>query len=234
MSTYDELLRDPPLLLTLQPEDLAGYLLEHLNSLPVPQQEQLSRHNFIADGEIGRAVMEAWIWLEREGLLAPKPRNENWTFITRRGRRLPSHIDVEAFRKANVLPRSQLHPSIADAVWPEFLRGRYDSAVFNALREVEIAVRAVASKKVDTTLIGLALMRRAFHEETGPLTDKEAPIAERQALLSLFVGAIGYYRNGDRASRRRDRTGRGCRGHHIREPLDADRRSTCCECSWAS
>jgi hypothetical protein len=76
------------------------------------------------------------VWLEREGFLAPKPGSHgNWQFITRRGSRLRSHTDVEAFRRANLLPRAQLHPVIVDAVSTEFLKGRYDSAVFNALRE---------------------------------------------------------------------------------------------------
>jgi Protein of unknown function (Hypoth_ymh) len=38
-------------------------------------------------------------------------------------------------------------------------------------------------------------MRKAFHEETGPLTDKTTEIAERQARSNLFAGAIGSYKN---------------------------------------
>lgn len=38
-------------------------------------------------------------------------------------------------------------------------------------------------------------MRRAFHSEDGPLTDKSLPLSEREALSALFSGAIGSYKN---------------------------------------
>ena len=38
-------------------------------------------------------------------------------------------------------------------------------------------------------------MRSAFDVETGPLTDRSMPRAERQALSDLFAGAIGSYKN---------------------------------------
>jgi hypothetical protein len=38
-------------------------------------------------------------------------------------------------------------------------------------------------------------MRRAFNIESGPLTDRTAVDAEKQALSDLFAGAIGYYKN---------------------------------------
>jgi hypothetical protein len=34
-------------------------------------------------------------------------------------------------------------------------------------------------------------MRKAFHPEDGPLSDKELPISQREALSALFAGAIG-------------------------------------------
>lgn len=43
--------------------------------------------------------------------------------------------------------------------------------------------------------IGVELMRAAFHPENGPLTDKQLPISEREALSALFAGAIGSYKN---------------------------------------
>ena len=91
------------------------------------------------------------------------------------------------------LPRAQLHPLIADAVWPEFLRGRYDTAVFNALREVEIAVRT--SGNYTAAEFGDRLIRQAFHEDTGPLRDRAALPAERLALSHLFAGAFGCFSN---------------------------------------
>mgnify|MGYP000147272841 CR=1 FL=1 len=38
-------------------------------------------------------------------------------------------------------------------------------------------------------------MRKAFHPDSGPLTDATEPIAEREALQHLFAGAIGRFKN---------------------------------------
>jgi hypothetical protein len=38
-------------------------------------------------------------------------------------------------------------------------------------------------------------MRRAFDVDNGPLTDRAAEPAERQAIGDLFAGAIGSYKN---------------------------------------
>jgi len=38
-------------------------------------------------------------------------------------------------------------------------------------------------------------MRKAFHEQTGPLTDQSLPTAERESFAHLFAGAIGAYKN---------------------------------------
>ncbi len=65
--------------------------------------------------------------------------------------------------------------------------------MFQAFKEVEVAVRAAGSF-ADTDL-GTDLIRKAFHTNTGPLTDTSLPMAEREALAHLFAGAIGSYKN---------------------------------------
>lgn len=200
------ILPDPKALLALEPEELAGVLLEHLNSLPENEQNQLNRFNYAQPhivreypaeyrDRILEALMEAWCWLEREGLLAPRPRSisEGSVFITRRGRRLVTAADFRAFRKSDLLPRHLLHPVIAQKVWATFLRGDYDTAVFQAFKEVEVAVRNGAN--FAPTDLGDRLMRKAFNTSTGPLTDLTLPEAEREALAHLFAGAIGSYKN---------------------------------------
>jgi len=201
---FHEFMPDAERLLALEPEELAGYVLEYLNSLPPDGQNILNRHNFTGSGalseygeqrkEVARALMEAWVWLERENLLAPEPgETGNWYFITRRGKDLKVHADMEAFRQGNRLPHRTLHPAIAEKVWSLFLRGDYDTAVFQAFKEVEVAVRRKGGFSDKDH--GVQLMRRAFHPESGPLTDKSAVEAERQAHSDLFSGAIGVYRN---------------------------------------
>jgi uncharacterized protein (TIGR02391 family) len=205
VTSIKSFLPDPETLLDMEPEELAGYLLEYLNSLPEHEQSNLNRYNFSLprtvddypaqyQEEISKALMEAWFWLEREGLLAPKPFIKGeWRFITRRGKKLKHHTDLDALRKADLLPRHTLHPVIAQKVWSLFLRGEYDTAVFQAFKEVEVTVRNVGGYAL--TDYGVDLMRKAFHSQSGNLTDKSHPISEREALAHLFAGAIGLYKN---------------------------------------
>lgn len=84
-------------LLALEPEELAGVLLHYLNSLTTEEKNGLNRYNFSlshtvkdypseVQDRVSRALMEAWVWLEREGFLAPKPGSQGeWVFIARRG-----------------------------------------------------------------------------------------------------------------------------------------------------
>jgi uncharacterized protein (TIGR02391 family) len=200
-----QIIPDAETLLALEPEELAGLLLQYLNSLSTGERNALNRYNFslrhtVKDypGEyqesVGRALMEAWVWLEREGFLAPKPGSQGeWVFITRRGEAAATAQDVAAYRKANLLPRHLLNPRLAQKVWATFLRGDYDTAVFQAFKEVEVAVRSAA--KMPDTEIGAALMRRAFQAGSGPLMDASKPAAEQEALAHLFAGAIGSYKN---------------------------------------
>jgi uncharacterized protein (TIGR02391 family) len=155
-----------------------------------------------ADHSINEAIMEAWDWLLYEGFLAKRGDDGSraGTFVTRRGRRIQSKDDFEAYRKASLLPRGHLHPLIANEVYPAFLRGKYDTAIFEAFREVEVEVRAAGGYQA--TDIGVGLMRSAFKPASasgvsnpGPLTDLTLPIAEQEAMMALFAGAIGMYKN---------------------------------------
>src|SRR5262245_6085458 len=38
-------------------------------------------------------------------------------------------------------------------------------------------------------------MRKAFHVDTGPLTDKSVVESERQAMSDVYAGAIGLFKN---------------------------------------
>jgi len=82
---------------------------------------------------------------------------------------------------------------IAQRIWSAFIRGEYDSAVFEAFKQVEVAVRDAGSFSAGD--LGVSLMRKALHIDTGPLTDSTQEPGERQALSDLFAGAIGSYKN---------------------------------------
>jgi len=201
MSIY-KILSDEKALLNLEPEELAGVVLQYLNTLS-ENDGHLNRYNFglpdVVEGypeqsktEIRKALMEAWMWLEREGLIAPKPGSENWFFVTRRGKRLTKALDLESYRRANLLPKNLLHSVIAQKVWSSFIRGEYDTSVFQAFKEVEVAVRNAG--KFSYVDIGTDLMRKAFGSP-GTLKNKSLPNPEQEALAHLFAGAIGSYKN---------------------------------------
>jgi uncharacterized protein (TIGR02391 family) len=193
-------------LLALEPEELAGVLLEHLNSLD-ERSPLLSRYNFCLPGQspadaypseyrdrVNKALTEAWGWLEREVLIAPRPGDPmNWVFVTRRGKALATRQGFNSYRHATLLPKNVLHPVILQKVYPAFLRGEYDTAIFQVFREVEVAVREAGGYAPSD--VGVPLMRAAFNVPQGPLTDKPAVPAEQQAMSDLFAGAIGLFKN---------------------------------------
>jgi uncharacterized protein (TIGR02391 family) len=205
MPPLHELIPAAEVLLALQPEELGGAVLVNLNTTN-DRAEPYSYIHFMFESHrpryprehrvaIEKAILEAWSWLVRAGLLAEKhePAGPREFFVTRRGHGINSMEDFQKFRKASILPKDILHPLIAEKCWLTFLRGDYDTAVFQAFKEVEVAVR-VAGRFADTD-IGVSLMRKAFHKDDGPLTNKALPEPERDALQHLFAGAIGSYKN---------------------------------------
>lgn len=95
--------------------------------------------------------------------------------------------------KWTIIPTAFPHPTIVDRIFPLLLAGEFESAVLQAFKSVEIAVRARAGLNPDD--VGTALMRKAFDPTKGPLATGSVPIAEREALAHLFAGAIGFYKN---------------------------------------
>jgi uncharacterized protein (TIGR02391 family) len=89
--------------------------------------------------------------------------------------------------------RDFLHPALLQNARPLFLQGRFDTAVFEAFKELEVTVRTAG--KFCPERIGTALMSAAFNPDKGPLTDPTLERGERHALMNLMVGAIGSYKN---------------------------------------
>jgi uncharacterized protein (TIGR02391 family) len=190
----------------LEPEELAGILVELIPS--VSQQagfliESLMTPMFpvqgggyppAVQGQVAVTLAEAFSWLETQGIIVRNPNQPAaWYLLTRRGQALKTHTDVEAFRKGRTLPLDLLQQSLASKVHSLFLRGDHDTAVFQAFKEVEVAVRRVGKYSAD--LVGTKLMQTAFHPENGPLSDKSLVPSERQAEMFLFAGAIGHAKN---------------------------------------
>ncbi len=195
--------------LSLGPEELAAYLIEYLNSLSEDEKERISQYEFISFRTVSdypgtrrkesvRALSEAWSVLVQEGLVAPKPHEEDpmhvGYFITRRGKTLRNAEDFISFRHSELFPKNSIHPELLKETYPSFLRGEYETAIFQAFKTVEVRVRNSCPPAYEN-LLGTDLMHKAFHAENGPLTNKAEPIAERQALQALLAGAIGRFKN---------------------------------------
>lgn len=209
-----ELLPEASQLLSLEPEELAGPLLvaldgsDYINPFAIISFDLMrlyfrahpsvrERYPAEHDAEILFALMASWQWLEREGFVAPRPTDTSSGgvipySVTKRGKTIETLEALEVYRKGNLLPKRQLHPTITQKVWSLFLQGYYDTAVFQAFKEVEVAVRK-AGGYADTDL-GVSLMRKAFGDK-GPLTDLKQPPAEQEARAHLFASAIGSYKN---------------------------------------
>jgi len=200
VNKLSSLLPDPEVFLSLQPEELGGYVLAALNSERYQRWNPRNWTNFALEDYGSRktsamelALMEAWWWLQRAGMLAPYfATSDDTYFVTRRGKQVVQASDLTALHKADLLPASTVHPVLIQKVRPAFLRGDYDVAVFQSFKEVEVSVREASGL---TDCLGVDLMRKAFDAKAGPLTDSELPIAEREAVAHLFAGAIGSQKN---------------------------------------
>lgn len=210
MATLTSIIPNVDVLVALAPEELAETVLrlahEHRQNNKVHLQA-IAAHihgtpgapsgypqNRKKDAEL--ALAEAWNWLSVQGLLIPEPGtngNNGWMFLSRRAQAILVNGSFKTYARSVAFPKAMLHPSMAEDVWLDIVRGDLETAVFKSFRAVEVAVRE-AGNFADTD-IGITLMRKAFDKTIGPLSDMEQPEAEREALAHLFAGAIGSYKN---------------------------------------
>lgn len=205
-----QLVPDAEDLLSLEPEEIAALIMEVIESRK-GDRNALHRYSFCryegtdqpnaetwaggSSGQIVRVLAEGWDWLVAHGFMSEipdAPRSE-FHYMTRKGTAWKGREGVSAYVRASVLPEKLLHQRIAQRCAAQFLRGEYDTAVFQAVREVEVAVREACG--YGASELETPMMRKAFHTETGPLTDPAQEMAERQALSDLFAGTIGSYKN---------------------------------------
>lgn len=202
---------DVDVLLSLEPEELAEVLLVILQERYRPGGKENRRQfhpnnsrselwplhgqSYPRDREpqVDLAYVEAWAWLEQHGLVVPEPGGTNgWQVLSRRGLSMTPERLTD-YRVSVGFPKALVHSTIRDEVWLPFIRGDFGTAVFLAMRAVEVAVREAAG--FDEGEHGVAMIRRAFDKHNGPLADMGTQEAEREALSALFVGGIGSYKN---------------------------------------
>jgi uncharacterized protein (TIGR02391 family) len=159
-----------------------------------PQDVQFAGYPRDRVDEIILAVLEAWAWMDRElilvsfDFLAPA-----WRKLSRIGRSFLEEEDPAPLLAARQIDRTLIHPTLRGDALEAFWRGSYDVAVFTAYRDVEVAVRDAGA--LPATRIGVQLMADAFNPTGGPLRDANIPNAEQVAMMNLFQGAIGLFKN---------------------------------------
>lgn len=205
-----DILPDADVVVALEPDELGLDILRVLAKWPTRQDLTLALFLQVVQGnaqlpgqyppargaEIAQAIREAWAWLEGAALLIEHPRYyapNDHRILSRRAERLAQEQDPRCAFTARRLAKDALHEAIREDVWALYHRGRYDTAVFEAMKAVEVAVREAA--RLGASDLGVDLMRKAFQAETGPLTDTSVHPSEQLARRDLFASAIGSYKN---------------------------------------
>jgi hypothetical protein len=185
---------DPEQLLQLSAEELAWIILTILNSYNEEEFRQLANHHTFTihetrpyarlQEEVKTVLVEGWAWLERECLIAPRPGASADLFIlTRKAKQITSMPEFEGYRRGNLLA-GMLHPLIEPESKAAFLRGEYETAIFNTFKEVEVMVRTAGG--FSSTDLGVALMNEAFKPVVGPLTEKVCPNRNKSGYVICF------------------------------------------------
>ena len=180
-------------LLRLAPHYLNNNLVFHPQAINAPPGGHSPWYPPDKRYEVALALQEAWLWLQLNLLVIPASGLDGWLALGRRARTLVTDESFDAFTNALKFPRELVHRRIRDKVWMRFAEGDLAAAVLHAFLQVEVRVREAA--QLDATDIGVNLMRKAFNESSGALTDMSAPVPERKALGELFAAAIGSYKN---------------------------------------
>jgi uncharacterized protein (TIGR02391 family) len=151
------------------------------------------QHGTGSDPEISLALAEAWSWLITRGLVVRDPSQSSADAyrVSRLGSQTLKYgvARLAAGERLGVA----LHPRLAQRIEQQFLIGEFELAVFAAMKEVEVRVRELAG--ASASLLGVKLMQHAFSAEKGVLTDEEADPGEKVAMMELFKGAIGLFKN---------------------------------------
>jgi uncharacterized protein (TIGR02391 family) len=146
--------------------------------------------------DVARVIGRAWKALDDAGFIEePDPENgkNGYRVPSAMGKSSHAKADYEGVRMRSKFTRDMFHPVLPDAAWNAFTVGDYDTAVFEAFKSLEVAVRTKGG--FASTDFGAALMKKAFEPDTGPLRDKAAPRPRQKARSELFTGAFGEIRN---------------------------------------
>src|SRR6266852_1872825 len=86
----------------------------------------------------------------------------------------------------------QLYPDICSKCWDLYTVGKYDEAILNATKALEVAVRTKAGLAND--VVGAALINKAFKPDK-PILRYSKVEAEQEGMMSLLRGIIQVFKN---------------------------------------
>lgn len=154
-----------------------------------------------AQAEVKDRLASAWEGLRSAGMVRPADgingRN-GFVVLTEAGKRADARVDLAKARTRSWLQPTMLHPNLRGPAYEAFASGKYDTAVFEAFKAVEVASRETAQKAGENyaaNVVGVELVRKAFDPSGGPLREQALPAAEREAWSHLFAGGIGAFKN---------------------------------------
>jgi len=153
------------------------------------------QHAYPTRQDAQQALAEAWGWLLSRGLITiwhPTQDHREAFVISRKGCQVLE--DGLPWLRAVERLDVDLVPALERTARPQFLRGDFETAAFVAMKEVEVQVRARAGLGSGPDEVGVKLMTRAFRTG-GALFRPELEGGESQALMNLFAGAIGLFKN---------------------------------------
>ncbi len=143
--------------------ELAGAILESIRREPGngnyhPQSVTFALHPLRDPPEVRRAISEAWQWMLRELVLVPiggghcqlSRLGEDLVRTPRAWHEVTAH---------GLLNSALIHVDVRAEVEVLFLRGRYDTAIFEAMKALEIAIRTKSGAPAG--MVGVQLARHA-------------------------------------------------------------------------
>lgn len=122
-----------------------------------------------------------------------KDEGEEAFFPTKKGFRFPEREFRRVVKEYTLMPETYVHPLIVKKSFSLLNAGQFESAVLQAFKTIETRIREKINASEEQ--YGIKLIRKAFHPESGPLTDPKLPKAEREAFCNYIAGAYGFYKN---------------------------------------
>jgi uncharacterized protein (TIGR02391 family) len=159
----------------------------------------LAEQSYVGNPAASLALVEAWTWLINRGLVV-REINQSSAEAIRVSRQGHEALDrglpwLRAVTRLDI----ELLPILEAKARPQFLRGDFEAAALMAMKEVEVAVReksGLSGGMVGTTLMQLAFRPPKNESDTGgPLHQVENEGGEAVAIMNLFAGAIGLFKN---------------------------------------